>query len=111
LQIFRFYKADHAFILRVIQATRIPRKLPEAIMNIFKSLLFLQGHLIHDDADAATGIDVHARDTSASRHTDRRSGFGLVETLTLLGGRPMHPDQPFDREEPFEQLVESCCSV
>lgn len=77
-------------------------------MNIFKGLLFLQGHFFAgDDHDAAEPSPATAAAASAKRRSTR---FGLLDTLSLLGGRPMHPDQPYDREEPLEQLVDACCT-
>lgn len=73
-------------------------------MNIYKGLLFLQGHLLHDDeiaADAANDATLAQAD-AAQTHPPRP--FNALESLLFLGGRPMHPDQPYDREEPFDQL-------
>lgn len=84
-------------------------------MNIYKGLLFLHGHLLHDDdatAPHATDVafDLAANDDAASAKTAPaapRRVFGALESVLFLGGRPMHPDQPYDREEPFDQLLVS----
>lgn len=84
-------------------------------MNIYKGLLFLHGHLLQDD-DATTGhatdsaSGVAANDDVASAKTAPaapRRVFDALESVLFLGGRPMHPDQPYDREEPFDQLLVS----
>lgn len=72
-------------------------------MNIYKGLLFLQGHLLHDDE-----IAVAAANDAAAPHADAaqpQRRFNALESVLFLGGRPMHPDQPYDREEPFDQLL------
>jgi hypothetical protein len=89
-------------------------------MNVYKGLLFLHGHLIHaeDLEDATSAEPTHApaatapaanRVAAAADTPSRlRTGFSLIESLLFLGGRPMHPDRPLDREEPFEQLIDAC---
>ncbi|MFZ5637807.1 MAG: hypothetical protein ACOY82_14595 [Pseudomonadota bacterium] len=70
-------------------------------MTIYQGLLFLQGHLLRsDDIDPSPG--------AAPQPSPQRNGFNLFESLLFLGGRPMHPDRPFDLEEPFDQLRETC---
>ena len=84
-------------------------------MNIYKGLLFLHGHLLHDDeavSPQAIGqpADQAANDDSASTDVAPvlpRRVFNALESVLFLGGRPMHPDQPYDREEPFDQLLVS----
>ena len=71
-------------------------------MNMYKGLLFLQGHLLHDDdlaSEAANDAGTAAREAKPGR------AFNALESMLFLGGRPMHPDQPYDREEPFDQLL------
>jgi hypothetical protein len=73
-------------------------------MNIYKGLLFLHGHLLHEDeisADAANDATMSQADTAQPQ---LQRTFNALESLLFLGGRPMHPDQPYDREEPFDQL-------
>jgi hypothetical protein len=72
-------------------------------MNIYKGLLFLHGHLLHDDE-----IAVEAANDAATPQADAaqpQRAFNALESLLFLGGRPIHPDQPYDREEPFDQLL------
>ena len=85
-------------------------------MNIYKGLLFLHGHLLHDDEAAAPQAVDQAADQAAHQAANdpvapvdatpaaSRSLFSALESVLFLGGRPMHPDQPYDREEPFDQL-------
>lgn len=84
-------------------------------MNIYKGLLFLHGHLLHDDeavspqtidqpGDQAANDDAASADVAS---TSPRRVFNALESVLFLGGRPMHPDQPYDREEPFDQLLVS----
>lgn len=75
-------------------------------MNIYKGLLFLHGHLLHDDevTTEAANDPVPAAAAQTTQKASKRT-LGAFERVLLLGGRPMHPDQPYDREEPFEQLV------
>lgn len=84
-------------------------------MNIYKGLLFLHGHLLHDeDAVSPQAIDQanHQAANDDTAHMDAapaapRRVFDALESVLFLGGRPMHPDQPYDREEPFDQLLVS----
>lgn len=84
-------------------------------MNIYKGLLFLHGHLLHDDEAAAPqAADQTARQAANdpvapvdAAPAASRSLFSALESVLFLGGRPMHPDQPYDREEPFDQLLVS----
>ena len=81
-------------------------------MNLFKGLMFLEGHFTRpDDLDAdfaplgnrTAGERWHARAASASEPAG--SGLGLLQQLQFLGGRPMHAGHNLDLEEPFEQLA------
>jgi hypothetical protein len=72
-------------------------------MNIYKGLLFLHGHLLHDDEIAADAANDAA--TPQADAAQPQPAFNALESLLFLGGRPMHPDQPYDREEPFDQLL------
>jgi len=80
------------------------------VVNIYTGLLFLQGHVVegqpvHDgDPAAEAANDPAPAATDAARKASQRT-LGAFERVLFLGGRPMHPDQPYDREEPFEQLV------
>lgn len=75
-------------------------------MNIYKGLLSLHGYLLHDDvaAEAANDPAPAPAATETLRDASKRT-LGVLQSVLFLGGRPMHPDQPYDREEPFEQLV------
>ena len=77
------------------------------LINTYTGLLSLHGHLLHDNAVAAEAANDPAPVGAAANGTDSVSKrtLGALETVLFLGGRPMHPDQPYDREEPFEQLV------
>lgn len=74
------------------------------LTTLYKGLLLLQGHPIQPNA-----ADAHApAQTEPSARVSRNAGLRLFESLLFLGGRPMHPDRPFDLEEPFDQLREPC---
>ena len=78
-------------------------------MNIYKGLLFLHGHLLHDDEAASPQASQQAANDDATSAgvapAVPRRVFNALESVLFLGGRPMHPDQPYDREEPFDQLL------
>ena len=74
-------------------------------MNIYKGLLFLHGHLLHDDQIAADAANDAAMSQAETAQPRLQRTFNALESLLFLGGRPMHPDQPYDREEPFDQLL------
>lgn len=87
------------------------------LTDMFKGLMFLQGHVIHPEDGtippawgnraaserwfAAHGGDGQRRDPRAE------PGFSLAEHLAFLGGRPMHAGHNLDLDEPFEQLGEA----
>ncbi len=77
------------------------------IINIYTGLLFLQGHLVHDDEIAAEAASdpVPADAATDTARKGSQPALRALDSVLFLGGRPMHPDQPYDREEPFEQLV------
>jgi hypothetical protein len=74
-------------------------------MNIYKSLLFLHGHLLHDDGIVAEAANDATMAQAEATQPRLQRTFNALESLLFLGGRPMHPDQPYDREEPFDQLL------
>ncbi len=81
-------------------------------MNIYKGLLFLHGHLLHDDEAALQPGQENAGEAANDPVAPagpvplaKRGVFNVLESVLFLGGRPMHPDQPYDREEPFDQLL------
>jgi hypothetical protein len=88
-------------------------------MNVYKGLLFLHGHLVHAEdledaasvepklAPAATTPVADTMTPAADAPSRLRSCFSLIESLLFLGGRPMRPDRPFDREDAFEQLIDT----
>lgn len=80
-------------------------------MNLFKGLMFLEGHFTRpDDLDEfhplgnrAAGVTPRAaRRAPAARPAPT---LGVLASLQLLGGRPMHAGHNFDVDEPLEQLV------
>jgi hypothetical protein len=81
-------------------------------MNLFKGLMFLEGHFTRpDDLDddfaplgnRAAGERWNAGAAPAAQPAG--SGLGLLQHLQFLGGRPMHAGHNLDLEEPFEQLA------
>lgn len=60
-------------------------------MSLFKSLLFLHGHIVRPE-DA----ELLARDAASQPLAD------LLGPLRLLGGRPMRAGRNHDVEDPFE---------
>ena len=74
-------------------------------MNLYKNLLSLHGYVLHDDEVAAGAANDPIPAATATAHNASKRALGALESVLFLGGRPMHPDQPYDREEPFEQLV------
>jgi hypothetical protein len=81
-------------------------------MNLFKGLMFLEGHFTRpDDLDddfaplgnRAAGERWNARPAPVAEPAG--SGLGLLRHLQFLGGRPMHAGHNLDLEEPFEQLA------
>ena len=81
-------------------------------MNLFKGLMFLEGHFTRpedlDDDFAPLGNDAaNARWRAASRGaaaTLSAPSLGVLGQLLFLGGRPMHAGHNLDVDEPFEQL-------
>lgn len=92
-------------------------------MNLFKGLMFLEGHFtrpedIDDDfaplgnraasrhwQGVHTGPAVEPAPSSSVGARDASPRLGLLQNLWLLGGRPMHAGHNLDVEEPFEQPV------
>lgn len=83
--------------------------------DLFKGLMFLQGHFTRPE-DLDGGFASLGNRTASDRWFRRNSGagydaatasagFSLVEHLQFLGGRPMHAGHNLDAEEPFEQLA------
>lgn len=60
-------------------------------MSLFKSLLFLHGHIVRpEDVELLAG------------NLARPSRANPLGPLRFLGGRPMHAGHNYDVEEPFE---------
>ena len=80
-------------------------------MNLFKGLMFLDGHFTRpediDDDFAPLGNRAEAARWRAARPGLGTVGeaaprLGVLQNLLLLGGRPMHAGHNLDLEEPFE---------
>ncbi len=87
-------------------------------MNLFKGLMFLDGHFtrpedIDDDFAPLGNRAASARrraggDAPAAPKEPEAAPtpeFGVMQNLLFLGGRPMHAGHNLDVEEPFEQLA------
>ena len=85
------------------------------LTDMFKGLMFLQGHIVHPEdgtippafgnrAASARWFAAHGGDGHAPKPAH---GFSAVEHLSFLGGRPMHAGHNLDLDEPFEQLGEA----
>lgn len=82
------------------------------ITDMFKGLMFLQGHFTRpDDLDPSLPLGNRAASDrwfagKAGTAADRpATGLNLLDHLTFLGGRPMHAGHNLDIEEPFEQFA------
>ena len=80
-------------------------------MNLFKGLMFLEGHFTRPEDIDDDFAPLGNRAASESWRTARpgvaspdapRPRLGLLQHLWLLGGRPMHAGHNLDVEEPFE---------
>lgn len=83
------------------------------LTDMFKGLMFLQGHFVQPhEGHAASRLgnrDASARWFAGHAGTARKpadSGFSLIEQLAFLGGRPMRAGHNFDIDDGFEQLTE-----
>lgn len=82
-------------------------------MNLFKGLMFLEGHFTRpedvDDDFAPLGNRAAGarwrRDARGAPAQAAPPALGVLASLQFLGGRPMHAGHNLDLEEPFEQLV------
>lgn len=83
------------------------------LTDMFKGLMFLQGHVIHPEDGtvppalgnrAASERWFAAHGGDGKRGEAHAPGFSLAEHLAFLGGRPMHAGHNLDLDEPFEQL-------
>ncbi len=77
-------------------------------MNLFKGLLFLEGHFTRPedlDDDFARPGDRAAGGDGRGTGVRPAPALGVLASLQFLGGRPMHAGHNLDLEEPFEQLV------
>lgn len=70
-------------------------------MNMFKGLMFLDGHFTRPE-DLEETLPAAPAPESAS---GAAPALTLLQHLQFLGGRPMHPGNNLDLEEPFEQLA------
>ncbi len=82
-------------------------------MNVYKGLLFLQGHLIRpeDLEDVPLPVAPPAAAAPARPHlagSHLRTCFGWLENVLLLGGRPMRADRVDDIEPPLDLLLRDC---
>jgi hypothetical protein len=84
---------------------RIPRDSAEkeAVMNIYRGLLFLQGHLLRPE----DVIDTPPSD-NAPAPASKPDCFSLLESLSFLGGRSMRADRAGDLDPPLELLLHAC---
>lgn len=84
------------------------------LADMFKGLMFLQGHAIHPEdgtippalgnrAESARWFAAHGGEGRRGE-AHAQPGFSVIEHLAFLGGRPMHPGHNLDVDEPFEQL-------
>lgn len=71
------------------------------LTDLFKGLMFLDGHFTHPE-DLAGTAPVQAAPAPAPATADPEPRLGLLQSLLLLGGRPMHAGHNLDLEEPFE---------
>ncbi|HZH42854.1 MAG TPA: hypothetical protein VEY50_02040 [Lysobacter sp.] len=62
-------------------------------MNLYQGLLFLHGHFTRPD---------DLEPTCAPAPVPAAGLGAALRSLVLLGGRPMHPNRPYDVEEPLE---------
>lgn len=70
-------------------------------MNLFKGLMFLDGHFTRpEDLEETPSAAPAPRSASGAM-----PALSLLQHLQFLGGRPMHPGHNLDLEEPFEQLA------
>lgn len=82
--------------------------------DMFKGLMFLQGHIVHPE-DPAVPPTLGNRAASerwfaahgGERRAPAQAGFSALESLSFLGGRPMHAGHNLDLDEPFDQLGEA----
>ena len=78
-------------------------------MNLFKGLMFLEGHFTRpddlDDDFAPLGNGTASKRPNAGTASAAGPVLGLLQHLQFLGGRPMHAGHNVDLEEPFEQLA------
>lgn len=72
-------------------------------MNIYRGLLFLQGHLLRPE----DVIDTPPSD-NAPAPASKPDCFSLLESLSFLGGRSMRADRTGDLDPPLELLLHAC---
>ena len=83
------------------------------LTDMFKGLMFLQGHVVHPEDGtippsfgnrAASGRWFAAHGGAAGGTSAQDARLGVIDHLAFLGGRPMHAGHNLDLDEPFEQL-------
>jgi hypothetical protein len=79
-------------------------------MNLFKGLMFLEGHFtrpedLQDDFAPLGNRALGQRGRAETSEAAPAPKLGLLAQLQFLGGRPMHAGHNLDLDEPFEQLV------
>ena len=91
------------------------------LTDMFKGLMFLQGHVVHPEdpvvppslgnrAASDRWFAAHGGEARAPASVPQ-AGFSTIEHLQFLGGRPMHAGHNLDRDEPFEQLADAANNV
>ena len=112
VQKYRFLSRIVDFILCSIQTglqAWIPPPMETAMRQLndmFKGLMFLQGHFVHPEDAASPPARGFAGDGGQHRSGQAAAAedSSAIGHLALLGGRPMHAGHNLDRGEPFEPL-------
>jgi hypothetical protein len=107
-----FKRLGRAYLVSRSRNRRIPHlsKPEEPAMNLFKGLMFLEGHFTRPE-DLQDDFAPLGNRIATERWRAENAGaapapkLGLLAQLQFLGGRPMHAGHNLDLDEPFEQLV------